>query len=531
MRLKYLYIGLIAVTGLSACSKDSLDETNTDPKAATEEQMDPNFLFTDAQLTFSNTGYSQLLYQSTAMQGLASTFGYYGNGDKYVNTNGSAGYQALIFTNGYTALSRLNQAIKISESRAGDEYTNLIASSKIMRALIFQRLTDTYGDIPYSEALSAQEGNVTPVYDRQQNIYMDMLMQLDSAVNQLNEQTTQLSGDLFYGGNVAQWRRFGYSLMLRVAMRLTKIDPATAQEWAERAAAGGTFVNATDNAIVYTDPSSGETNNATTNALKTADDFREVRWSQTLINYLRRTSDPRLSVIGEIPLEGLANNQNQTLTGNTDSTVQLGLPNGFDLGGGATDIRRSAGYPGGTGSGSNTAPLGLYSRPRVNVYLKDDGANFILSYAETEFLLAEAAVRGWNVNGDAATHYANGLTGALEAMAQLDASAAISSATIASYVSAHPLDNANALQMINEQYWLTDVTTFNFIESWLNWKRSGFPTLTPVVYPGNITSGRIPRRMIYPTTETTLNPNNYQAAVANLSGGDLLTSRVWWDAN
>lgn len=529
MRLKYLYISLIAVTGLSACSKDSLDETNTDPKAATEEQMDPNFLFTDAQLTFSNTAYSQLLYQSTAMQGLASTFGYYGNGDKYVNTNGSAGYQALIFTNGYTALSRLNQAIRISESRTGDEYINLIASSKIMRALIFQRLTDTYGDIPYSEALSAQEGNVTPVYDSQQSIYTDMLTQLDSAVNQLNDQTTQLSGDLFYGGNVAQWRRFGYSLMLRVAMRLTKIDPATAQEWVERAAAGGTFANAADNAIVYTDPSSGETNNATTNALKTADDFREVRWSQTLINYLRRTSDPRLSVIGEIPLEGLANNQNQTLTGNTDSTVQLGLPNGFDLSGGTTDIRRSVGYPGGTGSGNNTAPLGLYSRPRVNVYMKDDGANFILSYAETEFLLAEAAVRGWNVNGDAATHYANGLTGALEAMAQLDASAAISSGTIASYVSAHPLDNANALQMINEQYWLTDVTTFNFIECWLNWKRSGFPTLTPVVYPGNVTSGRIPRRMIYPTTETTLNPNNYGAAVANLSGGDLLTSRVWWD--
>jgi hypothetical protein len=532
MKKPFLYIALAAVLVSSSCSQDHLDEVNTNPNAASAANFNPNFLLADAQLIFANTGYTQLLYQAPAVQALASTYNYYGNGDKYVNAGGFTGYQARIFNEGYTALSRLQQAIQVANTQGAERYTNVIAISNIMKVIIFQRITDAYGDIPYSEALMAPAGVTTPEYDKQQDIYNDLLVQLEAAINSLDESAAKPTGDLMYAGDIAKWKKFGYSLMVRVAMRLTKADPATAKTFTEKAAAGGTFTSAADNALVRTDAANGDTQNSTTGALLVPDDFREVRWSKTLIDYLRASQDPRLGVIGEIPQPGAANNANQSLTGNTSAAAQIGLPNGYDLSGGAFDIRKHPQYPGATGSGADVAPLGNYSRPRLNVYLKRNAPNFVLTYAETEFLLAEAAVRGWNVGASAAQHYANGLRGALQSLAQIDAAATIEETAITAYVALNPLNGLSttaALRQINEQYWLETATTFNFIESWLNWKRSGYPELVPVNYPGNVTNATIPRRMIYPATEVSNNPGGYQSGVASLSGGDLLTSRVWWD--
>jgi hypothetical protein len=114
-------------------------------------------------------------------------------------------------------------------------------------------------------------------------------------------------------------------------------------------------------------------------------------------------------------------------------------------------------------------------------------------------------------------------------LSQMNSAATISQGTIDAYVLANPLGATAPLQQINEQYWLETCTTFNFIEGWFNWRRSGFPVLTPVNYPGNVTGGTIPRRLIYPNTEVSNNPAGYAAGVASLTGGDLLTSRVWWD--
>ena len=81
--------------------------------------------------------------------------------------------------------------------------------------------------------------------------------------------------------------------------------------------------------------------------------------------------------------------------------------------------------------------------------------------------------------------------------------------------------------MINTQYWVA--TVFNDYESFANWRRTGYPALTPVNYPGNATGGVIPRRLVYPQGEASTNPDNYNAAISRLQGGDKLTSRVWWD--
>ncbi|MET1057447.1 MAG: SusD/RagB family nutrient-binding outer membrane lipoprotein [Pedobacter sp.] len=523
------YLAFSAVVITSSCSKEDLGETNTDPKAGTITNTDPNFLLTSGELGYANTGYTQLLYQSMAIQGLASTLGYYGNGDKYVNTSGTIGYQARIWNEGYTALSKLDQAIKVGTAQDASKFRNVIQVAKINQIFLFQRIADAYGAVPFSEALMAQAGNVTPKYDSQQAIYTALLTNLQAAITALDPAAGTVTGDTYFSGDVAKWRKAGYSLMLRLAMRLTKVDPATAKTWAERAYTGGVMASNADNMIFKTDGNFDDTRNASTGALLVTDDFQQVRWSQTFINFLKASNDPRISAIAEISAPGAVNNKNSTLVGDNTAAVQVGMPNGYDLGEGATNIARAAGYPGASGTGSDVAALGNYSRPRVAVFIQQNAPIITLSYAETEYLLAEAAFRGWAVGANAATHYASALTASLTGLAQINTAATIADGTAAAFAAAHPLVAGQELKMINEQYWANENATFSFIESWSNWRRSGFPVLTPVNYTGNVTNGTIPRRMIYPQTERTANGTNYLAAVATLTGGDFLTSRVWWD--
>lgn len=532
-KITYLALSLLMV---SASCTDNFEEINTDPNRTSATVFNPNYLLSQAQFEYSNTGYSQLLFQSMWSQVLASTFSYYGNGDKYVASGSFEAYKGRVFEETYRAASLAYEMGELAKVRP--ELTNLVHISTIMKVLCLSRITDVYGDVPYSEALRAKEGITTPVYDEQSKIYPAMLADLEKAVSGINTSASAPTTDLMFGGDLNKWKRFGNSLMLRLAMRLTKVDPAAAKTWAEKAFAGGVFTSVTDNAIVKTDAAAQGGNN-TTNALRVGDDYREVRWSKTFIDYLRSTNDPRISAIAEVSQPGLANNSNQELPGNNNATIQIGLPNGFDLSGGNFDIRRHPNYPGPSGGGADVAPVGNYSRPRTSVYLDRSGVNFVLTYAEVELLLAEAKVRGYNVGTPtAATRYANGVRAAAESLRQFNSAtssdAAINTAIsqMTSYLAANPLNttsNDASIKQINEQIWVTTGTTFNFIESWNNWRRSGFPSLTPVAFPNGFSNGQIPRRVPYKLTEASFNGANYNAAVARLSGGDTFTARVWWD--
>ncbi|WP_316804127.1 SusD/RagB family nutrient-binding outer membrane lipoprotein [Pedobacter nototheniae] len=531
MKKAILYLTGFFCLMYAGCSKQQLDDINTDPTKVTADNYDPNKLLSSAQLKYANIGYYQLVYQSTMMQLLASTYYYYNNGDKYINVASFTDYQGRIFDEGYAEVSTIREMQRLANLKNPDNNVNLINIGDIMFVLILQRITDTYGDVPYTQAAKAMQGIKYPVYDKQEDIYNFMLQDLENAINNLDPLKPKPTADLFYNGDIDKWKKFGYSLMLRIAMRLTKINPDKAKIWVEKAA-GKTFSGIDDNAILLTDAMSFNSQNGTSLALRTYSDYLEVRWSKTLIDQLKTTNDPRLGVIGEIPLNGLAQNANQNLKGDNSPAIQIGMPNGYDLQDGATDIHNAPGYPGGTGSGIDFAPLGKYSRPRTSVYLKLGGPIFVFTYAETEFLLAEAKIRGWNVSGTASNHYSNGLTASLQSLAQLDQQAKIDLVVINTYVAQNPLDESsvqNSLKSINTQYWITTGTNFNFIESWLNWKRSGYPELVPVNYTGNVTNATIPRRMIYLSTEILNNTINYKDAVSRLNGGDVLTSRVWWD--
>ena len=528
-----LYICLASLMVAGGCTKN-FDSINTDPTQANAAQYDPNLLLSSQQIEYFNgtMGYSgALLMQSMWSQILASAEypSYYSNGDKYVASGNLTTYQASLWLHCYNSASYAYECQSLAKAKG---QTNLMGMSLIMELLDIMNVTDTYGDCPFSQALQGKSAVNLPVYDKQQDIYPSMLAKLDSVIPTLDASKVLPTNDIFpYKGNIAEWKKFGYSLMLRMAMRLTKVDPATAQKYAEKAYAGGTFAGTADDAWVTFDHNDGYNNN-NTSAWQTAEDFSEVKWGKNLIAYLKANNDPRLSVIAEVPDTGAKMAANESLMGDTAFADQLGMPNGYDQNGGATDIKNAPGYPGGTGTGGNFYATGKYSRMAIGEYINLNTPAFAINYAETELLLAEAAVRGWNVGASASVHYANGLKAALQSYATLSSYGTIAPATITAYVAAHPLDvssTTNSLTQINMQYWATTGTLLDFNEAWSNWRRSGVPALTAVNYGGNFTGGTIPRRQAYPTSEASTNAANYQTAVTNLGGSDLFSGRVWWD--
>jgi len=538
MKRILLYISLGVVLLATGCTKDFQD-INTDPTQTPPSNYNSDYFLSGSQYNYINgiTGYNgSILFQSGWVQIFASTSSgaanYYSNMDKYVASGNTNDYSGRGFDLGYKG-ARLAQEI-IKNYGTNPDKVNVVSAATVMKVLCMQYITDLYGDIPYSQALQASKDVTTPVYDKQQDVYNSMLSDLDAALSKFDATKAKPVADLFpYAGDVAKWKKFGYSLMLRVAMRLTKADIATAQKYAEKAAAGGTLSSVSEDAYIKGDNTNGY-RSENSRALITPADFYQVRWSKTLIDYLKANNDPRVSKIAEIPDTGLkANTDPLRLTGDTTFSKQRGLPNGWDLNGGATDISKSPGYPGGTGTGDNITPIGNYSRPRMSIYADLNSPQFVLTYAESELLLAEAKARGWNVGATTASaHYQNGVSAALQSLAAFGSSAAISPADADAYAMAHPLDVSSldaSLKMINEQYWATTGILMNFVEAWNNWKRSGYPVLTPVVYAGNFSKGQIPRRQLYPTTESTANPANYKIGVSDLNGGDDWPSKVWWD--
>ena len=540
MKKILLHTSLVTLLLSAACTK-KFDALNTDPTKASAATFDPNLLLPTAELRYTSsvTGYSgPILFQSMWVQTFASAIypGYYSNGDKYVQGGSYLSYQASTWNNAYQAAGYLREIENLT--KANSAQSNLSGIAVILEQMCFQTITDVYGDAPYSQALQAKTGVAQPAYDKQQDIYNGMLNKLDSVIPTLDAAKALPTNDVLpYKGSVAQWKKFGYSLMLRIAMRLTKADLATAKKYAEKAFTGGTFASNADNAYIRYDNSNGY-NNANASSLVTAEDYSEVKWGKVLIDYLKATNDPRLPVIAEVPKPGVANASNESLAGDNTPLLQQGMPNGYDMNGGATDISHAPAYPGATGTGADANATGGYSRPATAVYLDLAGKKplntpaFLLTYAQTEFLLAEAAVRGFSVGSSASAHYANALSAALQTYGTLNTAGSISATTANAFAAANLLDVSttdNSLKQINTQYWVYEGTIFDFDEAWSNWRRSGYPVLTPVNYPGNFTNGTIPRRQSYPTSEATTNPAGYKTGVSTLTGGDTYAARVWWD--
>jgi hypothetical protein len=528
---KYINLLLISSLIIFISCDERFEELNTDPNRPGAAVFDPNLLLPTATFQHGDllTGYSgPILFQSMWIQALASTStggaNYYSNADKYVASPSTPNYIEGNWNVGFSLSSRLNQMETLAEQRG---LTNLRSVAQIMKVSALSVVSDTYGDIPYSEALKAQEGISQPKYDSQSELYIQMLSELENALNSINLSGDQIRNDVMYRGDLAKWRRFGYSLMLKLGLRMTNANASAAQSWVQKAVAGGVFTSTDDDALVPSDEANGYSNSSA-NALNVPDDIYEVRWSKLMIDYLQANNDPRLRIVAEVPPAGLAANRNGLVVGNNNPAVQIGLPNGFDLRGGDFDISRHPNFPGSTGNAGDVAIIGSYSRPTA-IYRNRNAPIFVLTYAEVQLLLADAAVRGF-VSGSPSDFYRTGVLAAFTSMGKFGG-ATISNADATAYVNANPLNISapnTALKMINEQIWATTSLFVNFLEAWNNWKRTGYPELTPVNFPGNFSSGQIPRRQPYPAGESSTNQESLRAAISRM-GGDNWITRTWWD--
>ena len=516
------------------CTKD-FEQINTNPNAASPASFDANFFLAAAENEYKGAigGYAgPILLQSMWVQLFSSTTTggstYYSNGDKYVASANLDSYTANSWGSCFRAAGLAQQVVK--DFSADPTKSNVVAAATVVKALAMLYATDIYGDMPYSEALQGLDGITQPAYDKQEDILKGLLAELEAASAQFDAGKPKPTSDVIYSGDVDKWKKLANSLMVRIAMRFTKRDPAYAGAWVEKAYLLGTMDSHLDDCLMYGDVSNGYTN-PYAGPLSTPADFYSVRWTNHFVDFLKDHNDPRLSIVAEVPLAGEANNNNSQLAGDTAFALQVGQPNGYDLVGGANDISTEPNYPGPTGAGDDICPIGGYSRPRSALYLDRASPLFILSYAQTELLLAEAAVWGFNV-GSASTHYDNALRGGAAGLAWFGASATISDNAINTFATGNPLDESTqgaSLQAISEQYWATSGTILMFAEAWNNWRRTGYPVLTPVVAPGNFSGGQIPRRQRYPQSEAAVNATNLAAGIQGLSGGDTWVSRVWWD--
>lgn len=515
-----LYI-ILAMTLLAAggCKKD-FEKINTDPNQITEGENNFNYLFTSAQLlTSGNTdgnGYenwrNNLIYSGCMIQHLSSTMSYW-DGDKYLY---DAAYNSAYWDENYP--NSIADIVDVMQHvRQDTTQANFYQICRIFKAFMFQRLTDMYGDCPYFQAgLGYISGTTSPRYDKQQDIYTNLLHELQDAADKLDpgKPNTIGSADLLYGGDVPAWRHFAASELVRVAMRLSKVDPATAQQWVQTAVQMGVMTTNAGNAILPHQNVSGTPVTSGDGLVLLGLDPNGYRLHETFVGFLSGTGDPRLSYLATV----CADPSQPADKGDTSFSVQLGQPGGFDPpnSGSSHDLVNAANWPGNQNK---------YSVVNRYTFARLDAPTFFLTCAETQLLLAEAAQRGW-ISGDPAAYYTTGVRAAMQQLAA-QAGAGPADAIIDAWLNAHPYEPAYGLEQINDQYWVAGFMDEN--ECFANWRRSGFPSLIPVDYPGNVTGGSIPRRFTYPPGEASSNTANYNEAVTRLSNGDKMTSRMWWD--
>ena len=500
--MKKILITFLALGVLASCEFDKgFEEMNVNPNSAS--QVGVATKITKLQTDISGSRYenwrNSLIYSSTIVQHHAENNWW--AGDTY---NRNDDWSFAQWNQAYGGMVKGVQDIIAQLESEGDSGTHM-GMARIMRVFIFHRITDLYGDCPYSEAGQGYtNGILTPKYDSQQDIYMDMLKELEEAVAQISGDGALGSADVIYGGSAAHWKAFGNSMMLRLAMRLTQVDAATAQAWAVKAIAAGTMTSNDHLASVkHGDGSTGRKNGH-------GEVFDVDQGSRISTSFMSRMNgDPRKT---RLFMRNADKNQ--------DAANLIGMKNGLK-----NDPYTSLDGIDIPAAGDTT----VYAMAATE--LQSITAPMVLqTYAEVEFLKAEAAIRGWISSSDKA-HYEAGVTAGMQMLEGIYGTTPISGAEISAFLAGDGAYKAGGSvaerwEQVMDQYFIA--TYLNEYEAYANWRRSGFPNITATRHPGSYTNGQFMVRMIYPTAESGSNAANYAAAVAN-QGPDSYTTSLWWD--
>lgn len=485
---------------LSAC-ESGLESVNVDRTRLRD--VDPLFQLNDVIASSAPPADELRCEGTTVQQFVRVSTGFFACANFNVAALTTMGHQ---WGGNYGRLLELNDILAKTEDEP--QLQNLRNMARIMRAHVAMKITDTYGDVPYTEAAQALDGIVFPAYDDQEQIYtgpQGILEELKNAAAALSA-SAPAPDDALYAGNLERWRRFGNSLLLRAAMRLTKVAPGVAEQYAMAAYQGGVLQSNADNALIrhnanYTSAIGGTGNgNEKGNAYLT----------ESFVEYLRSMDDPRLEAIA-VRWPNATGPASQTAEARVfGADAQIGMPMGYDQ---STIADVLPDYGLGTHyQFSRADPFRMYDLLAPGI---------LVTYSQTQLLLAEAAFRGW-VPGDPATYYENAIRADMERISTDYKDTQIPASEIDAYVAAHPLEAGNALEQINNEYWVASYMAPH--ESWSNFRRSGYPAIPPNPLRGDLTTEDFFRRLLYPEDELNLNPNYADGTLP-----DLMDTRVWWD--
>lgn len=556
--------GLIAAMAftLSACSDSHMEEINTDETKVTN--LDPN-----AQLTTSLLQtYGDFSLMDTYRNYITGFTQHFAGGWNVTNYAGAVHHEddiaRRIWDRYYeVAIKNLVDAIHKSEDK-----DNLNAALRIHRVFLLSVLADTYGDIPASEAgLGYISGISTPKYDTVEEIYNWFFEELSACEAQLGTGSDRISGDVTsLGGEVAKWKKYANSLRMRYAMRISDVNPQKAQKEFEAAVGAGYIASAADDAYIkYSDSPFTYYDGANdydfrTNALGEIlygqDPSSPTFISSTLFYQMQNTSDPRLYRICRHYYNIKRSQVKPDKEQNIDLTDEVlayfkraGIGEEPCNTGAAwyenwMNVAETKEFPtlqkwadNDANTYDNSDYRARLMRPCLNIDFEMPSCPGILfTYAEAELLLAEAKTKGWNVGGEAESHYEAGVRAAMEMLNNYYlTSNKISSDEIDSFLARNPLSD-NPKEAINTQAWILHL--MNPSEAWANMRRSDYPAVLDRsrlgTFPGDgfvydDPDLSMPTRLRYPELEGQYNSINYHAAIERMGGTDDWHKSLWWD--
>lgn len=527
--LKYRRTRLLVtvfILAMASCTSD-FDSINTDKTViGSIGASELPFLFSKAQSSATNSQWNYQVAQNLFADQYAQYFSCaatYFPSDRLVIRMDWVG---AAFNPMYTSVLPQLQTIFENTDPTSPEY----AMASVMWVFTFHRVTDYWGPIPY---FSAGQDLPSVPYDPQDQIYDDFFKRLDEAAEVLSNNTgVQPYGsyDLFYGGDVNKWIKFTNSLRLRLALRVSNVDPARAKTEAEAAVAGGVFEISPDDDALVTRSVKGSDGNG----LSIMSDWNEFRMSASMESVLKGYDDPRM------PEYFLPAKNTGTYEGMRNGLTAAQLGDAANRPDANSHVGKRWSSPSVTDMDGNVIGSSGYLETRQNV----------MSVAEVYFLRAEGALLGWNMGGTAKDFYEEGIRNSMLQWGitddvKINAYIQGTSLPVApdDYLNSAPMtdipvkfddgDIAVQKEQIATQKWIAMFP--DGMEAWSDFRRSRLVKLYPVANSDNADipdpTQEVIRRIPFLDSEKLTNEQAVDDAVNLLNGPDKVTTPLWWDTN
>lgn len=501
---KIMAVSMVAMLlSLTACKKD-FDKINDNPNSP--KAVPTSYLLSGAEKGLMDNTWDRWWNGSVGML-LAQYYAenqYTDESQYQFRDNVTYDYWTSFYAGGANALStasttidvgglkELQQIIDLCNSDPKNAAYGYIPNQKAvamaLQAWLYQNITDTWGDVPFSEAL--QDTRLPqPKYDKQRDIYLGLLAKLDTANMLIDVSKTDLQGDLIYGGDMSLWKKFINSVKLRVAMRMSDREPTLAGQKVLEAVNDGVFTSNADNALFKYLGSSPNVNPLYNDRVQNG--RKDFCATTTMVDLLNALSDDR---VGKY----------------YDTSANFG---GY--------IGRPYGQ---NSANASSLALGDVSQQSKGTARTATAPGVYLDYAQVEFFLAEAVERGYAVGGSAEDHYKNGINASFQFWTGADAPTSYLAQAGVDYAT-QKSNGKTWKQIIGTQKWIA--LYMQGIQGWIEWRRLDFGLLQ-IPVDGVLDGTGIPVRMKYPYNEPSLNPKGYAGAVAS-QGPDQLDTKVWWD--